>query len=502
MRHVLLVGLVVPALGLCGCDLAPKYVPPKVDLPSTFKEGGMWQVAVPSDGLPRGTWWTSFGDRTLDALEPQVDAANQNLAVAFANYQQARTNIAQAEAGLYPTVDFGGHLSTNRQSDHRPLRSSGQPSHYGDNELAIQSSYEVDLWGRVKDTIKANVAQTEGQEALLESVRLNLHARLAQAYVDLRGLDREIQLLNSTVKAYQDALTLTQNRLSGQIASPVDVARAQSQLAAAKALVADTEGRRALLEHAIATLVGQPASSFSIPQRPVILSQPRRPVAVPSTLLERRPDIAASERAVAAANEQIGVARAAFYPRFFLNLSGGTQDTGLHLLDLKNELFSVGPSVALPIFDGGRRTADLQLATAARDAAAAQYRANVLQAVQEVEDNLALDHWLGLEAKRVDESVTAAKKVLDLSLTLYRDGATTYLDVVTAQTTALEAERTALGLRTRRLQASVGLFSALGGGWTGPVPVPNATSSPFPTPADLTKVTGTQPAPETLARKD
>lgn len=471
MKFIYWAGTLVSALILSACDLAPSYAPPKIDLPATFKEDKVWHVAHPSDDLPRGAWWTAFKDPTLDSLEPQIEAANQNLANALANYLQARTNVEQAQAGLYPTLEQDTTVTTNRQSDHRPLRSANQPTHYGANTLDVQASYEVDLWGRVRDTIKANVDQAQAEAAILESIRLSLHAELARDYLNLRGLDREARLLRDTAKAYGDALTLTQNRLAGKIASPIDVARAESQLATAQALIDDTAARRALLEHAIATLVGKPASSFSLPVSAAPIASPRRPSAVPSTLLERRPDIAAAERTVAATNEQIGVAKAAFYPRFFLNLSGGTQDTGFHLLDLKNELFSIGPSVNLPIFDGGKRTAQLELATAVRDGAVAQYRGRVLQAVQEVEDALALDRLLTLEAKHTAEAETAAKKVLDLSLTLYRDGATTYLDVVTAQTTALDAERTGLLLSTRRSQTSVALILALGGGWTVPVQV-------------------------------
>ncbi|WP_158810953.1 efflux transporter outer membrane subunit [Beijerinckia sp. L45] len=469
MKSVSWAGVLISALVLSACDLAPNYAPPKVDLPAKFKEDAGWRVAHPSDDLPRGAWWTAFKDPTLNALEPQIEEANQNLANALANYQQARTNVEQAQAGLYPSLEQDTTVTTNRQSDHRPLRSADQPTHYGANTLDVQASYEVDLWGRVRDTIKANADQAQAEAAVLESVRLSLHAELARDYLNLRGLDREARLLRDTAKAYGDALTLTQNRLAGKIASPIDVARAQSQLATAQALIDDTAARRALLEHAIATLVGKPASSFTLPVSVAAIASPRRPTAVPSTLLERRPDISAAERAVAAANEQIGVAKAAFYPRFFLNLSGGTQDTGFHLLDLKNELFSIGPSVNLPIFDGGKRTAQLELATAFRDGAVAQYRGRVLQAVQEVEDALALDRLLTLEAKHTADAEAAAKKVLDLSLTLYRDGATTYLDVVTAQTTALDAERTGLLLATRRSQTSVALILALGGGWTVPV---------------------------------
>ena len=464
------------ALLVGGCDLAPRYQVPAAPLPAHFKEDGNWQPAEPGDGLPRGIWWTAFKDRTLDDLEPQVDDANQTLAAAFANYQQARTQVQQAEAGLFPTLEQDSALTTNRQSDHRTYRNGlSGPSHYGDNRLTIQSSYEIDLWGRVHDEIQSAAAQTQAQAALLESVRLSLHAQLARNYLALRGYDQQLKLLADTVKTYQEALTLTQNRLAGKIASPMDVARAQSQLEVAKALSDDVLARRAVVEHAIATLIGRPASDFAVPRAIVAFASPRGPVAAPSSLLERRPDIAASEREVAAANEQIGVARADFYPRFFLNLSGGTQDRGVHLLDLKNELFTLGPSVTLPILDGGRRAATLEAAQARRDQTVALYRANVLQAVQEVEDALATNRYLGQEGQRLKNAVAAEQKVLDLSLTLYRDGATTYLDVVTAQTTLLQQQVAEIVLLTRRLNADVDLFVALGGGWDAPVRVAERT---------------------------
>ena len=474
-RYACMIALLAPLTA--GCELAPAYQPPALAMPATFKEGDVWRYAQPHDDLPRGPWWTAFKDPTLDDLEPQVDSANQTLAAALANYQQARTTVQRAEAGLFPTLDQDSHFSTNRQSDNRPLRSDTQPSHYGDNSITVQATYEVDLWGRVRDTIAASAADAQAQAALLENARLSLHADVARNYVALRGLDQELRLLKDTSRAYQDALTLTQNRLAGKIASPIDVARAQSQLETAKALIDDTGARRALLEHAIATLVGRPASSFSIPVKVATLSVPHGPATAPSTLLERRPDIAKSERDVAVANQQIGVAKTAFYPRVFLNLSGGTEDTGFHLLDLNNELFSMGPSVTLPIFDGGRRNADLEAAFARRDETVALYRARVLQAIQEVEDALAQEHYLSREGQRLDAAVTAEKKVLNLSLTLYRDGATTYLDVVTAQTSLLEQQRASLGVMTRRLGAAVSLFVALGGGWTSGVQVASAKPS-------------------------
>ena len=468
MKPGVMLGLFVPSLVLAGCDLAPPYVPPAVDLPLKFKEGGAYTAAQPNDQEPRGPWWTAFHDKTLNALEPQVDDANQTLAAAFANYQQARTTVQQAEAALYPSVDQYTQFTTNRQSDHRTYRSqpSTEPNHYGNNELELQASYEVDLWGRVRDTIKATAAEAQAQAALLESVRLSLHAEVARDYIALRGIDREVKLLRDTQKAYTDALTLTQNRLAGKIASPMDVERAKSQLETAKAFIDEDAARRSLIEHAIATLVGQPASGFSIPPAPVAVAAPRGPIAAPSTLLERRPDIAQAEREVAAANEQIGVAKAAFYPRFMIDLSGGTEDRGIHLFDLANGLYTFGPAITLPIFDGGKRTAQLEASVARRDETSARYKATVLKAVQEVEDALSTDKYLGLENKRIEAAVDAEKKVLNLSLTLYRDGATTYLDVVTAQATLLGQQRASLALLTRRLGSSVNLFVALGGGWT------------------------------------
>lgn len=466
MRRFARLGFLLPGLLLTACDLAPVYRTPTPVLPAHFKEQGIWQLARPSDRMPRGPWWTHYKDRTLDRLEAQVDTANQTLAEAAANEAIAQDDVLRAQSNLYPTIGFGAQLSGNRQSANRPLRSANQPTYYGDNQLLVQSSYEVDLWGRVRDIIKAAKDNAQASADLLETVRLSLHADVARTYIALRAFDRQERLLQDTVKAYQSALDLTQHRLTGKIASPIDVARAQAQLETARALLDEVHAGRALLEHALATLTGQPASAFNIPPAALDIKVPRGPTSAPSTLLERRPDIAQAERELAAANEGIGIARAAFYPRLFLNLSAGTQDTGLRLLDLNNALFSVGPAVSLPLFDGGLRHAELQAAIAARDAAAARYKATILSAVQQVEDALSQEHHLGAEGQKIAAAVTAETKVLDLSLTLYRDGATTYLDVVTAQTALLDQQRAQLDLMRRRLAASVDLFVALGGDWS------------------------------------
>jgi NodT family efflux transporter outer membrane factor (OMF) lipoprotein len=461
------------ALGLGACDLAPSYRPPVIAIPAAYKEAGPWQQARPADGEPRGPWWRQFGDRTLDALEAQVDAANPDIAAADAAYAQARALAAQAEAGLVPWVSAEGGLSADRQSAHRPLRSSNPPTYYGTNSIGFQASYEVDLWGSVRNAVASGKAQAQASAATLESVRLILHAELAHDYILLRGLDAEIKLLADTVVAYARALDLTRNRAAGDIASGLDVSRAETQLDTARAQEADATARRAVLEHAAARLAGQSASAFSLPPDASLIALPDVPPGVPSSLLLRRPDIAAAERRVAAANALIGVAESAFYPTVTLGLGGGTQDTSLNMLSLPNSFWSVGPAISLPIFNGGLLRAQEAGVKAQFDAAAAGYKGTVLDAFQEAEDNLARLHWLAQEAKDEDAAVAAAQKTLELSMNLYRDGAVSYLEVVTAQTAALDARRAALDLRTQRLTATVGLIRALGGGWSA-VDLPGA----------------------------
>jgi NodT family efflux transporter outer membrane factor (OMF) lipoprotein len=465
------------AIALAGCDLAPAYTPPPVTVPNAFKEEvvakpgrepktGPWQSAQPADAAPRGPWWEAYHDPELNRLEAQVDVANQTLAATVAVYDQARAFAQEAEAGLYPTVGVGGTITTNKQSTRRPLRSANQPNYYGANTIGAQANYEVDVWGRVRDFVAAGKASAQASAADLELLRLSLHAELANDYVTLRGLDEQIRLLNDTVTAYRRALTLVQNRFRGDIASGVDVAQAETQLASAKAQISDVMSRRQLLEHAIATLIGQPAPTFSLAESAVQIPQPNVPAGLPSTLLQRRPDVAAAERQAASANQLVGVARAAFYPSFSLSASGGLQSTGVNLFSLPYSFWSLGPSVSLPLFEGGLRRAELAGAKASFESAAAQYRATVLNAFQDVEDNLALLRWLRQATKDEDAAVAAAQRSVSMALTLYRDGAENYLQVITAQTAALQAEQTALDLRTRRLQASIGLIRATGGGWT------------------------------------
>ena len=451
-------------LSLTACNLAPDYHPPLVAVPAAYKETGPWQPAQPADEASRGPWWQQFGDPTLDRLEPLVDKANPDLAATVARYDQARAAAVEAEAGLYPQISLGASSIANRQSDRRPLRAGG-PTNYTANTLDTQASYEIDIWGDVRNKAAAGRALAQASAADLATVRLSLEAELASDYFTLRGLDADAQLLADTVAAFQKALDLTQTLFNGKIAAGTDVSRAQTQLETARAQVSDVAGRRALLEHAIATLVGEPASGFSIPVAQPKIQMATLPTAVPSTLLQRRPDIAAAERTVKAANAEIGVARAAFYPSLSLNLLGGFQDTRLDAPSLPLSFWSVGPDVTLPLFTGGELDAQESAAYAQFREASEDYRSTVLGALQEVEDNLALIHWLGTEGGNENAAVTAAQHTLDSALNLYRQGATSYLEVVTAQTALLQAQQAAIDVQTRETVAEVGLARALGGGW-------------------------------------
>ncbi len=453
-------------LALGGCNLAPPYKPPTIVIPASYKEAGPWQPARPADELPRGPWWELYGDPELNRLEAQVDPANPTLAAAVATYDQARAFAGEAEAGLFPQIGVGGSITNNKQSAHRPLRSSNQPTYYGANTIQGSASFELDFWGRVRNLAASGRAKAQASAADLETVRLSLHAELANDYVTIRGLDEQIKLLQDTIAAYRQAQALVQARFQGDIASGVDVAQAETQTDTAMAQLSDTQSRRALLEHAIATLIGQPPMAFSLTPSAAKIVVPEVPVGLPSTLLERRPDIAAAERQALAANRLIGVAEAAFYPTISLSGVGGFQDTGFNLLSLPESFWSIGPAISLPIFEGGLRSAELAGTKAAFDQAAANYRATVLGAFQDVEDNLALLHWLGEAQKEEDAATAAAQRTVDLAMTLYKDGAENYLQVVTAQTAALTAANTALQFRTRRLQATVALIRAIGGGWT------------------------------------
>jgi NodT family efflux transporter outer membrane factor (OMF) lipoprotein len=460
-----LVGLATATV-LAGCSFAPAYHPPLTSTPIAFKEAGPWTPAAPADLVPRGDWWALYGDSTLNALEQRIDTDNPTLAGALGRYDEARAYLSEARSGLFPHIGLNADLTRNRQSDNRPLRGSNQPDLYPADTVGGDAGYELDLWGRVRNSVAAGKAEAQASQDDLAAVKLSLEAELASSYLTLRGYDEQLVLLSATVDAYAKADGVTQRRFAGGIASGLDTGRSGAQLAEAQAQISDVQAARAQTEHAIASLIGTPASSFSLPVAQVAFAMPSIPLGLPSTLLQRRPDVAAAERRMSAANSEIGVARAAFYPSISLGGQGGFQNTGLpSLFTAPNIFWSIGPSAVLNLFDGGRRRAQLAVARASWTQATADYRTDVLQAFKEVEDNLAQLHYLGDEAASEQRAAQQAGQTEALSLNRYVKGAANYLDVVTAQTTALRVRRTAIDLKTRRLQASVRLIRALGGGW-------------------------------------
>lgn len=453
------------ALAVSACSLAPAYAPPATPVAAVFKEQGPWTPAQPADAQPRGRWWVMFSDPALDELEARAEAANPTLAAAVAAYDQARALAAQARAGLVPEVDGLGLATRQHRSDHAPLRSGG-PDEYSANQLGASLAYEIDLWGRLRNLARGAGARAQASEADLRSARLSIQAELADGYLSLRGLDSQIRLLDTAVAAYTRALDLTRIRHDGGNATGLDVARAETQLSTAKAQRTDVGAQRALMEHAIAVLVGESASSFSLAATDKPLPRPAVAVSAPSALLQRRPDIAAAERRAAAANADIGVTRAALFPSLMLDGTAGWQTAGgVNLLQAPNTFWMVGPQLAGAIFDGGRRAAGVRASKAAFDQASASYRGVVLNAFRDVEDQMALVNRLALEARDSDDAVTAAQRTEALANIRYRQGVATYLDVVTAQTAALNAEQAQIQLTTRRLQAAVNLTRALGGAW-------------------------------------
>ena len=453
------------------CTVGPNYHRPPAPVPPAFKEPppGEWKTAQPRDTALRGKWWEVFGDPQLNALEEQVNVSNQRIAEAEAQFRGARAAVKLARAGLFPTVTAGAAVTESRAAASRTGASNGT-SQSGTTtvyQLPVDFTYEADVWGRVRRTIEENVANAQASAADVETVRLSLQAELAIDYFQLHGFDEQQRILNQAAAAYEKALQVIINRHDQGVVSGIDVAQAQAQLETTRSQGIDVTAARAQLEHAIAILTGKPPSELTIPPAPIGVAPPVVPLALPTELLERRPDVAGAERRMAAANAQVGVATAAYYPSLTISASAGFASTTLsHLLSLPNRFWSLGPALVATVFDGGRRRAVTEQAEAGYDAAVAAYRENVLTAFQDVEDNLSTLRILADEAKQQAVAVAAAERALALAENRYRGGITSYLEVITAENVALINERTAVDLRIRQMTASVNLVKALGGGWS------------------------------------
>ena len=458
-------GIAVLLLG--GCTVGPKYVRPTADVPADYKEAANWKTAQPSDAIGKGKWWEVYGDPQLNALEEQVSVSNESLKAAQAQFLEARAAIRTARAAYFPTVTANASASGARQSQNKALFGTTSPRTYADYQLPpIDASWEPDVWGRVRRTVEAARSEAQATAADLANTELSLHAELALDYFQLRGLDAQEDLLQSTVVAYEKALELTQNRYKAGLASAVDVAQAETQLRTTRAQAIDVGVNRAAFEHAIAVLIGKPPYQFSQQPLPLATPPPAIPPGLPSELLERRPDIASAERRVQEANAQIGVARAAYFPIFALTGGGGFDSSKLtNLLDGPSGFWSLAGSAAETIFDGGLRRGVTEGVRASYDKSVDTYRQTTLTAFQEVEDNLSALRILENEAKIQEAAVAAAEHSLDLSNSRYKGGVASYLEVTTAQSAALGNERSAVDVLTRRMAASVLLVKALGGGW-------------------------------------
>jgi len=451
---------------LAGCAAGPDYVRPQIEAPAQYKELQGWRQAEPRDALPRGSWWTMFGDRELDALMARVDLSNQTLRAAEARFRQSRALADQARAALFPALSANASATRSKSPSlsNQPSFAVGAINNYN---VALNTSWELDVWGRVRRSVEAGEAGWQASAADLEAARLSAYAALAQNYFALRVADATRQVLEDTVAAYERTLELTRNRYAAGVVARVDVVQAEVQWKSAQAQLIDVGVERAQLEHAIALLVGEAPAAFSIERAPFAANMPAIPVGLPSELLERRPDIAAAERNAAAANARIGAARAAMFPAITLSATNGFRTTNrADLFTAPSRLWSLGAALTQPLFDAGLKQALSEQALGAYDEDVAIYRQTVLTGFQEVEDNLAALRILEEEAALQDEVVAAARQAVELTTNQYRAGVVSYLNVIAAQTTLQANERSAASILGRRLTASVALVKALGGGWS------------------------------------
>jgi NodT family efflux transporter outer membrane factor (OMF) lipoprotein len=461
-------------LALAACMVGPDYHRPSAPVPAIYKEvapaayrtAGKWVIARPSAEVLRGKWWTIFNDPLLDSMEDELTAANQDLKTAEANFRAARAAIGIQRAGEFPTLSIGANANSIQYSSHQPYFVIPNPQPQGLFQLPVDLNYEIDVWGSIRRSVAAAREEAQATAADVATTSLSLHAELVIDYIELRSADAQERLLNDTVKAYQRALTLTQNRLAGGESPASDVAQARTQLDTTRVQATDIGVLRAQYEHAIASLLGKPPAEFSLPPAPLALQAPRIPLGLPSQLLQRRPDIAAAERRIAEANERIGIAQAAYYPSFNLSaLTGFEGNTFANWFGWPSLFWAVGLSMTEPVFEGGLRKAQSQIAAVNYDAAVSTYRQTTLNAFQQVEDNLAALRILADEAQQQREAVRAAANSLQIFTNRYIGGEDAYLQVVTAQEFLLSNQRNDVDIQRRRFEAMVLLVKALGGGW-------------------------------------
>ena len=459
---------------LAACAVGPDYKRPATPPSSEFKEAREWKQAEPAEAIQRGKWWVIYQDPILDELEQSIDVSNESVKLAEAQYRQALALAREASASLWPALNADASATRQSQGSSRGAAVSGgngggvnlQQGVSTIYTLGLQAAWELDLWGGLRRAAESGREAAFASHGDLEAMRLSMQSQLANDYFALRTADATRQLLDDTIQAYERSARITRNQYAAGVAARVDVAQAETQLEQTKAQAIDIDVGRAQLEHAIAILIGKAPSEFALPPGPLNASMPAVPLGLPSDLLERRPDVAAAERRVASANAQIGVARAAFFPSLTLAASGGyaSSSTG-HLISAPNRFWSIGPSLNLPLFEGGKLRAQSFGAQAGYDAAVATYRQTVLSAFQSVEDNLAALRILEQEADAQDRAVKLARESVTLTINQYKAGTVSYLSVVTVQATALENERSAVSILGRRLGAHVTLITALGGGW-------------------------------------
>lgn len=462
--------LLALSLALSACAIGPDYQRPQLQTPAQFKQIEGWTQAKPGDVLERGSWWQLYGDSELNALVERLNVSNQNLAASEAQYRQARALVRGARAAFYPSLSSSAGATRSSQGNGSNTSSVSTTSSTGgiskSYELGLNAAWELDIWGKLRRSLESSRASYEASAADLAALKLSLQAELVQNYLQLRVLDDQQRLLDATVAAYERSLKLTENQYNAGIVPKSDVSQALTQLKSTQAQAIDLKWQRAQLEHAIAVLIGVPPSELSIAVREQLPALPAIPVALPSQLLERRPDVAAAERRVIAANAEIGVAEAAWYPDLTISASGGYRGSSFaDWIDLPNRFWSLGPQLALTLFDGRARSAELERSEAAYDQTVAQYRQSVLDSFREVEDYLVQLRVLQQEAVIQQGALDAARESLRLIENQYRAGTVDFNSVVSVQATALNNERTTLSLLGNRLTASVQLIAALGGGW-------------------------------------